>query len=272
MRKQGDEPLKTQEAWASAAFYEPYVGRWSRLVARIFLNELAIPPDRHWLDVGCGTGVLSQSILAMTSPSAVKGVDRSNDYISFARQSIVDTHASFEVGDAQNLLIESATYDAVVSGLVLNFVSEPPRMIAEMARTARQNGIVALYVWDYADKMELMRYFWDAAVALDPSAHPLDEGVRFPICKPEPLAALFRDTKLKNVETWAIDIPTDFRDFNDYWIPFLGGQGPAPAYAMSLNEVDRTALRERIHAALPIQSDGSIHLKARAWAVCGSRD
>jgi hypothetical protein len=144
-------------------------------------------------------------------------------------------------------------------------------MVAEMVRVVRQNGIVALYVWDYADKMELMRYFWDAAVALDPSARPLDEGVRFPICNPERLAALFQDAGLKNVETRAIDIPTDFRDFDDCWLPFLGGQGPAPGYAMSLSEGARNALRERIRAALPVQSDGSMHLTARAWAVRGSR-
>jgi SAM-dependent methyltransferase len=262
---------KTQEAWANGASYERYVGRWSRLVARGFLDSLAIPPDRRWLDVGCGTGALSQIILATTAPSAVKGLDRSEDHIAFARQYIVDTRASFEIADAQDLRAESATYDAVVSGLVLNFVPEPRRMVAEMARAVRQNGIVALYVWDYADKMELMRYFWDAAVTLNPSAHLLDEGVRFPICKPAPLAALFRDAGLKNVETQAIDIPTDFRDFDDYWLPFLGGQGPAPGYAMSLDEADRTTLRERIRAALPIQSDSSIDLMARAWAVRGSR-
>lgn len=262
---------KAQEAWASGASYERYVGRWSRLVARVFLDSLAISPGHRWLDVGCGTGTLSQIILAMTTPSAVKGIDRSEDYIAFARQHIVDERASFEVGDAQYLPVASATYDAAVSGLVLNFVPEPPRMVAEMARAVRQNGIVALYVWDYADQMALMRYFWDAAVALDPAAHPSDEGIRFPICKPEPLAALFRDAGLVNIETQAIDIPTDFTDFDDYWRPFLGGQGPAPGYAMSLNEADRTALRERIRAALPIQPDGSIHLAARAWAVCGLR-
>jgi SAM-dependent methyltransferase len=247
------------------------MGRWSRLVARVFLDGLAIPPGRRWLDVGCGTGALSQIILAMTAPGAVKGTDRSESHIASARQSIVDARASFEVADAQDLRVETATYDTAVSGLVLNFVLEPLRMVNEMVRVVRQNGIVALYVWDYADKMELMRYFWDAAVALDPSARPLDEGVRFPICNPEPLAALFRDAGLKNVETRAIDIPTDFRDFDDYWLPFLGGQGPAPGYAMSLSEAARTALRERIRAALPVQSGGSIHLTARAWAVCGSR-
>jgi hypothetical protein len=138
-------------------------------------------------------------------------------------------------------------------------------------RAVRPNGIVALYVWDYAEKMELIRYFWDAAAALNPSAHVLDEGVRFPICKPGPLAALFRKAGLTNIETQAIHIATDFPHFQDYWSPFLSGEGPAPGYALSLNEVERTALRDHIRAALPIEPDGSIHLTARAWAVRGVR-
>ncbi len=262
---------ETHYAWASGTSYERYVGRWSRSVARVLLDSLAVPPGRRWLDVGCGTGALSQIILTKNSPSAVRGIDRSEGYLAFARQHVIDTRASFEVGDAQDLPVGAATFDVAISGLVLNFVPQPLGMVAEMVRVVRQNGIVALYVWDYADKMELMRYFWDATAALDPSAYALDEGVRFPICKPEPLAALFRNAGLDKIETQAIDIATDFHDFDDYWLPFLSGEGPAPGYAMSLNEADRTALRERIRAALPIEPDGSFHLTARAWAVSGLR-
>jgi hypothetical protein len=116
-----------------------------------------------------------------------------------------------------------------------------------------------------------MRYFWDAAVALDPAAGELDEGRRFPLCRPEPLAGLFRDAALTDVDARAIDVPTVFRDFDDYWTPFLGGQAPAPGYAMSLDEGRRGVLRERIRAALPVAADGSIRLVARAWAVRGVR-
>ena len=111
-----------------------------------------------------------------------------------------------------------------VSGLVLNFVPEPRRAIAEMARVARPGGTVAAYVWDYAGKMELMRYFWDAAVMLDPTALEFDEGRRFPICQPTPLAALFESVGLQKVEVRPIDISTHFRDFDDYWSPFLAGK------------------------------------------------
>ncbi len=144
------------EAWASGESYERYIGRWSRLVARVFLDWLAVPPNRQWIDVGCGTGTLSQMILDTTSPDAVKGIDQSEDYLAFARQH--HPRASFEVGDAQNLPVDPAAYDAAVSGLVLNFVPEPLHMVAEMARVVRPGGIVALYVWDYAGLMELIRY------------------------------------------------------------------------------------------------------------------
>jgi hypothetical protein len=117
--------------------------------------------------------------------------------------------------------------------------------------------------------MEVMRYFWDAAVALDPAAYELDEGHRFTICQPGPLAEQFAQSGLQDVEVQAIDVPTDFRDFEDYWSPFLGGQGPAPGYAMSLSEARRDALRDRIRSMLPLESNGAIHLIARAWAIRG---
>jgi hypothetical protein len=117
--------------------------------------------------------------------------------------------------------------------------------------------------------MELLRRFWDAAVELDRGASELDEGSRFPLCQPAPLAALFRKAGLREIEVHAIDVPTRFRDFDDYWTPFLGGQGPAPGYATSLGDERRDALRDRVRARLPIAGDGSIDLVARAWAVRG---
>ena len=154
---------------------------------------------------------------------------------------------------------------------MLNFVPQPEKMVSEMTRTVKAGGVVAVYVWDYADKMQLMRYFWDAAVALDPSAADLDEGPRFPVCKPDALRKLFENSGLKQVETRAIDIDSHFKDFDDYWQPFIGGQGPAPSYATSLNEEKRNELRDHIHANLPFAPDGSIPLIARAWAVKGMK-
>jgi SAM-dependent methyltransferase len=167
--------------------------------------------------------------------------------------------------------MESGTMDAVVSGLVLNFIPDPTQALHEMARVTKPGGVVAVYVWDYADQMQFMRYFWDAVITLYPEALEYDESRRFPLCNPEPLAALFQRVGLERVEGRSIDIHTHFRDFDDYWTPFLGGQGSAPTYLMSLSEPDRVRLREYLRAHLPLNSNGSIDLIARAWAVRGVR-
>jgi SAM-dependent methyltransferase len=257
--------------WASGDVYEPYVGRWSRLVAREFVTWLNAPGLGSWLDVGCGTGALSSAVLELAAPRALTGIDQSGAFVAYAQSHVKDPRAHFEVGDARNLPYADEEFDAAVSGLVLNFVPEPAEALAEMTRVVRPREIVAVYVWDYSGRMELMRHFWDAAVALDPGALAEDEARRFAICQPGPLEELFRNAGVSDVEVRAIDIPTVFRDFDDYWTPFLGGQAPAPKYAMSLDEDRRAALRERLRAELPIESDGSIHLIARAWAVRGHR-
>ena len=262
---------KPTDTWVSGEAYEGYIGRWSRLVAREFLKWLSIPAGSKWLDVGCGTGVLTKTILELAEPIKIKGIDRSEGFISFAREQVQDGRVEFEVGDAEALTDDSETFDAAVSGLVLNFVPHPERALAEMTRVTRPNGVVAAYVWDYADRMQLIRHFFDAAIALDPKNVDLDEGRRFPICQPDALGRLFESARLQNVEVRPIEVPTNFHDFNDYWTPFLAGQGPAPSYAMSLDEEQRAALRERIRANLPFNSDGSISLVARAWAARGIR-
>jgi SAM-dependent methyltransferase len=255
--------------WASGDLYEPYVGRWSRLVARALLDWLDAPAGLGWLDVGCGTGALPEAISGRCAPGRVVGIDPSAGFLDFARRRLAGTGAALCRADARRLPFAGAAFDRVVSGLVLNFVPDRPLAAAEMARVARPGGEVALYVWDYAEGMEPMRRFWDAAAALDPRAAELDEARRSPVCRPGPLRELFEGAGLAGVETRAIDVPAAYRDFDDYWTPFLGGQAPAPAYCMSLDERARAALRERLRATLPIRADGSIRLNARAWAVRG---
>ena len=264
-----EQTMERKDVWVAGDLYEPYVGRWSRLVAREFLSWLSVPTDKDWLDVGCGTGALSQVILETATPHAVMGVDPSAGFIDYAKTRITSPLASFEVGDAQSLPVDRASFDVAVAGLVLNFVPEPSGAVAEMTRAVRPGGAVAAYVWDYSGKMELMRYFWDAAVALDPAAFDLDEGRRFPLCAPEPLSEVFAQAGLRAVEVRPIDVPTRFRDFDDYWSPFLGGQAPAPGYATSLSEDRRSTLCDRIHSQLPVAPDGTIQLIARAWAIKG---
>jgi SAM-dependent methyltransferase len=196
-------------------------------------------------------------------------LDRSEAFVAFASSQITDKRVRFEVGDAQTLRSDIGPFDAIVSGLVLNFIPQPDQALAGMKRVARTGGLVAAYVWDYAEGMQLMRHFWDAAVALDPKVSDIDEVKRFPHSRPKPMKELFQSAGFHHVEAIPIDVPTHFSDFDDYWSPFLGGQGPAPSYLMSLSEEHRVALREKIRAGLPIASDGSIPLVARAWAVRG---
>lgn len=264
-------PTKPQPAatWASGAAYEAYVGRWSRLVAHEFLAWLDLPPAQRWLDAGCGTGALAETILREAAPSTITGIDTSLGFIPHAQSRLEGSRVHFSIGDLQALPLADAAFDAAVSGLVLNFVVDQPQAVREIARVVRPGGVVAVYVWDYAGKMEFIRRFWESAITLNPAAAALNQGERFPICQPEPLAALFQSAGLQAVEVRAIDIPTVFRSFDDYWGPFLGGQGPAPAYTMALGAAERTALRERLRADLPVAGDGSIHLIARAWAVQG---
>ena len=263
--------MAQEDIWAAGDRYEPYVGRWSRLIARKFLDALALPAGIDWLDVGCGTGALTRTIVEHAAPRTVCGVDRSPEFVAHARARVADARVSFDVGDAQALPVADASVDAAVSGLVINFVAQPDAALREMKRAVRAHGTVAVYVWDYAEGMQLMRRFWDAAAVLDRAAREQDEAVRFPLCRPEPLRRLFAEAGLRDVDVASIDVATTFRDFDDYWSPFLGGQGPAPGYAMSLDDARRTALRERLRSDLPIERDGSIRLTARAWSARGKK-
>ncbi|HEX2010177.1 MAG TPA: methyltransferase domain-containing protein [Roseateles sp.] len=252
--------------WQFGNPYERYVGRWSRRVAPAFLAWLDIPAGRRWLDVGCGTGALCGAIIERHAPASLTGVEPSEGFLQIARETL-PSQVVLHRGDAASLPLPDASVDVVVSGLVLNFVPDLDAALKEIARVAAEGAAIGAYVWDYAGKMELMRYFWDAAVALDPAAVMLDEGRRFPLCHPDLLLARVSEAGFHDTEVSAIEVPTPFSSFQDYWEPFLGGQGPAPAYAMSLAEAARGRLRDRLRALLPMQADGSIALVARAWAV-----
>ncbi|MFO1364751.1 MAG: methyltransferase domain-containing protein [Burkholderiales bacterium] len=260
---------QVSDTWERGNPYEQYVGRWSRQLAPMFLAWLDIPSGHRWLDVGCGTGALCASIVDRCAPALVAGVEPSEGFLKTAKENLAD-RAALHQGTATAIPLADASVDVVVSGLVLNFVPDQNAALREMARVTRKGGTIAAYVWDYAGKMELMRHFWDAAVELDPDATRLDEGVRFPQCCPDALEKLFAGAGLEDVDVKPIEIPTPFASFDDYWRPFLGGQGPAPAYAMSLDETARARLRDRIRQRLPTATDGSISLVARAWAARAS--
>jgi len=263
--------METDEIMTAGSAYQTFMGRWSRAAAREFLAWLAIPPGRRWLDVGCGTGSLSAMILESSSPSEVQGIDPSEASVAYAQSTVTDSRARFLVGDAMALPSEMEGFDVIVSGLVLNQLPTPADGVAEMIRVAKPGGVVAAYVWDFAEGMQMLRYFWDAAIELDPAAEELDQAGQFALCHPDRLQELFEEVGLDNIRVSSIDAPAIFRDFDDYWTPFLRGRDlRAPGYVISLDEDRRSMLKERLRANLPISADGTIHLIARAWTVCGS--
>jgi SAM-dependent methyltransferase len=256
------------DAWQAGDSYDLYMGRWSRQIAPRFLDWLGVPEGREWLEVGCGTGALSGAIVARCQPKDLLAIDSSEGFVATARKNVGDKRATFQTGDARALPLDSASRDAAVSALVLNFIPDRAKALAEMKRVTRPGGTVGFYVWDYpGGGMGLMRAFWEAAASLDPGAADLTEDKRFPFCTPEGLSALAREVGLTSVECAPVEVPTVFKDFDDYWRPFTLGTGPAPGYCASLAVDARERLREKLQASLPRAADGSIPLMARAWAV-----
>ncbi|HEX7345600.1 MAG TPA: class I SAM-dependent methyltransferase [Candidatus Limnocylindrales bacterium] len=259
--------MTTPSIWQSGTGYEAYVGRWSRQVAQIFIDRLGIEPGARWVDVGCGTGAVTETILGRADPLSVVGVDPSDAFLGIARDRVTDPRATFAVGDGAALPLPDDAADVAVAGLVLNFAPDRVAMLAEMRRVTKDGGTVAIYVWDYAGGMEMMRHFWDAAIEQDDAVRDKAESLQFEICAPGPLREAFAAAGMAGATVEPIDIPTVFRDFDDYWQPFLMATAPAPRHAMSLSEADREDLRRRLQARLSTERDGSIHLTARAWAA-----
>jgi SAM-dependent methyltransferase len=260
---------RPSDAWAAAASYEAFMGRWSRLLAPRFVSWLSVRPAASWLDVGCGTGALADAILGGASPASVVACDPSGPFVEHARRLQPDPRVSFVVSGVGRLPARPGGFDSVSSLLALNFFPEPEAALDEMRRISAANGLVSACVWDYAGGMEPLRHFWDAAAGLDPRAAELDEGRRFPICRPDALESLFREAGLAEVVSDSIEIPTRFSTFAELWRPFLGGAGPAPSYVASLEPPRREALAMRLERSLPRDAGGAIPLVARAWAVRG---
>jgi SAM-dependent methyltransferase len=258
--------------WHGSDAYEAYMGRWSRPLAEMFLAWFAVPPRRRWLDVGCGTGALTNAILDATDPIAVVGIDPSPEFVDVAQSQISDPRVRFAVGDARALPVASDGYDAVVAGLVLHFVPEPRLAVAEMVRATRPGGAVGADVWDIPGEMQRTKYLWEAVAATDPDAASLDPRAHFPICRPEPLAGLFRAAGLDDVAVDAIDLPMAFRDLDEFWLPHtMAGAAVAQRYVSGLDDDRQAALREQLRVTLPIAADGSLHLIDRVWAVRGTK-
>jgi trans-aconitate methyltransferase len=251
--------------FAAAAGYERYMGRWSRLLAPHYLAFAGVKDGQRILDIGTGTGSLAQALEAAFPQARVVGIDPSEAFVAYAKQ---HSRGAFEVGNAQALRFDHASFDHSMSMLVLNFIPDHEKALAEMRRVTRPQGVVSACVWDYAEGMQMLRIFWDAATALDPAAAELDEA-RFAVSRPGALAQVLRAAGLRDVRDGELVVPTVFPGVDDFWQPFLGGQGAVAGYLARLDESARDALAAEVRRRLPVAADGRVHLTARAWVARG---
>jgi len=256
--------------FSQADAYERFMGRWSRQLAPALVEYSEVNDGGAVLDVGSGTGALAFAVRDATTATRVLGIDLSPEYVQYAAAKNRDARVRFEVGDAQTLRMSDAAFDRTISLLVLNFVPDRRQALAEMIRVTKPGGIVTTAVWDYGAGMEMLRVFWDEATALDPAVIARDEK-HMPLCKHGEIAALFREAKLEAVTETLLVTGLRFTSFDDYWEPFLYGQGPAGAYVAELSRERQAALRERLRRRLLGGGpDRAIHLQARAWAAKGT--
>ncbi len=255
----------TFDTWTAAAAYDAYMGRWSRLIAQSFVDWLDVPAGAHWLEVGCGTGALTQEVVSRCAPASLMAVDPMAEFVACASTRIPDSCAEFRVAAAPDLPVQTGTADVATAGLVLNDVADPVAALKAMARAVRPGGTVSFYVWDYAGGgMGMIDAFWSTASLLDPAADILDEAVRYGQCSQSGLLRLCAQAGLE-AEATAIETTTEFSDFNDFWAGFRHGDGAAPGYCDSLTRDQRMALKTRLETE--VGEHGAVRLPARAWAL-----
>jgi SAM-dependent methyltransferase len=265
-----DTPGNQDPIFSEAQAYERFMGRWSRRLAPLVVGFAHVRDGDTVLDVGSGTGALTAAIAKTAPSSRIFGIDPAGSYVTLARAQQGSRLISFEIGDAQQMHFDTATFDRTLSLLVVNFIPDVRKATGEMKRVTKPKGTIAAAVWDYGEGMEMLRVFWDEAVALTPASAVKDER-NMPLCRRGDLARLWREQGLQDVVEEGLTIETRFGSFDDFWTPFLQKQGPAGAYVASLSAADREALRQRLRRRLLGDGpDKAIVLHARAWAVRGT--
>jgi SAM-dependent methyltransferase len=251
------------------AAYELFLGRWTRRLAEPLLTFADFQGTGDLLDVGCGTGSLALVMTQRWPKRRVVGIDIAPEYIAFARSSGVGSRSTFEVGNATTLPYLDSSFAGCGAQLVLNFVSDPLAAVFEMRRVTAPGGVIVAAVWDFRGGLVYQRIFWDTAAGIDPGAGlARDRLFSTPLALPGGLAKLFRRAELDRIEEFSITIRMDYADFNDYWRPLLGGQGPVGSYLVNL----QPALRERVGEGVKMaycsgRPDGPRSLTATAWVV-----
>lgn len=263
-------PEPAADPWSDGAAYEAYMGRWSRRLARAFVEWLRPAPGAHWLEIGCGTGALSAAIAELAAPASVAACDPSEPFVAHAKTGAAGPVAFSVAASPDAYPSRPDGFDWGVSSLVLNFIPDRTRALAVLRDRVRTGGTLAAALWDYEGGIDFLRVFWEEALVLDPRASTHDESIRFRFWRPPTMASLFGAAGLADVRTDALTIPTDFAGFDDLWQPFLGGVGPAPGYVAGLEPARREALRARLEKRLRPGPDGLLRLQARAWAVRGT--
>ena len=255
--------------FSDAEAYNGRMGRHSRLLAPLFIRFIGnIHDGDHVLDVGCGTGSLTFTIANTTKASKIVSIDRSKDFIDYVRSTNADPRVTFEVGDAQQLPYPEASFDKSLSLLVIHLVPDPPRAVAEMRRVTRPGGIVALCTWDLPNGVEMNTIFRKAATALDPSAEI--PGVSNFRTKEGTIPALLVESGLREVEETALTIQMNFDSFDNLWLNWLRGGGPAGSYIVKLSPEHKQALHDKVRQeVLKGRPDGPFTLQALAWAARG---
>jgi SAM-dependent methyltransferase len=260
------------EATGAATFrtpaeaYDRHIGRYGGELARALIDAAGLRAGDRALDVGCGPGALTRELAALLGPDHVAAVDPSAPFAEACRRRLPGVQV--EVGGAEALPFADGAFDAALAQLVVNFMTDPPAGVREMRRVTRPGGTVAAAVWDYAGEMTILRRFWDAAVALDPSAARLDEGRSMPYCTPDGLGALWRDAGLAGVRVEAVVVSAGYDDFEDLWRPLELGVAPSGAYAAALPAGRKSELKAAFRERLGV-GDGPFRLSARAWVAVG---
>jgi SAM-dependent methyltransferase len=246
--------------------YERLMGRWSRLVGKTFLDWLDIPRGQRWLDVGCGNGASTEEIIARCAPSAVTAIDPSDEQLAFARTRSAAKMAKFEVDDAQKLSFGDDTFDVAIMALVLAFLPDPAKAVAEMARVVRPGGWVATYMWDIQNGGTPTTPIYVAIESLDStvSVRPNPTASRL-----EAMRGFWEMAGLEAIETRVIRIPVSFSGFDDFWDSNTLPIGPQGKVIAGMSPDTREQLRARLRKDLPVTSDGQIVYESFANAVRG---